>query len=108
MKGAGDGSNRVFGRASDAGLPVAAGGGTVATPVGPATGTTAAGAAAGAAGPAFKDVNALPLVSPQVAAAIKAAVMAEAQQAAPAEAAGRADAPRGTGRVIGRLKAGVR
>jgi hypothetical protein len=84
MKGPGDGSNRdvtprfvVFGRAGDTGGPglavVPGDGGTV----GDGTGAEAAAAA----GAPFKDVNTLPTVSAQVAAAIKAAAMAEGQLA---------------------------
>jgi hypothetical protein len=87
MKGPGDGSNQdatprfvTFGRLGD----------TVATAVSPAD-ITGAGKKAPAGGTApgkpFKDVNALPVVTPVVAAAIKAAAMAEGnlpdQSAAP-------------------------
>jgi hypothetical protein len=92
MQGPGDGSNRdatprlvIFGRASDARPAVAAGvaPGTVAPP---APGTGGVVSTQVIAGPPFKDVNALPTVSPQVAAAVKLAAMAEAQRALPAEA----------------------
>jgi hypothetical protein len=86
MQGQGDGSNRdstprfvVFGRAGDVGAAV----------VGAPTGIVVGGRPnigvvdATVTGPAFTDVNALPVVSPQVAAAVKAAAMAEAQQAQP-------------------------
>jgi len=92
MKGQGDGSNRdatprfvVFGRTSDARPAMAVAGDTIGV-----TSADVIAARTGVAGldvgPPFSDVNSLPLVSPQVAAAIKAAAMAEAQLAMPPEA----------------------
>src|SRR5205085_12046243 len=97
MKGPEDGSNRdatprfvVFGRAADAGLiaPVVTPPSVVTippvvTPVSPTTVTPSPGVAvvtAVSVGPPFKDVNALPVVIPTVAAAIKNAAMVEGQQ----------------------------
>jgi hypothetical protein len=91
MKGQGDGSNRdasprfvIFGRAGDtqASAPVGSGGGGAPGDVGTADGVGAEGLSA-AIGPPFTDVNALPVVSPQVAATILAAAMAIGQQAMP-------------------------
>jgi len=95
MKGPEDGSNRdctprfvVFGRAGDVTEPVTVP--PIPTPA-PVTGTTVVpvpGTGAGpvaisAAGQPFKDVDSLPTVSAPVAAAIKAAAMAEGQGVTP-------------------------
>jgi hypothetical protein len=89
MKGPGDGSNRdvtprlvIFGRAGDAEPAIGAGISGVVGLTGAGTpGDTAA--ARSTAGPPFRDINALPVVNAEVAAAIKAAAMAEGQLAAP-------------------------
>ncbi len=80
MKGPGDGSNRdatprfvVFGRTRDVGAQAPAGPGPVDS-------------GGVADGQPFHDVNALPTVSPEVAAVIKAAVMAEGERMLPPEA----------------------
>jgi hypothetical protein len=103
MKAPGQGTNRdvtprfvMFGRTSDAGpsaAPGVAGGQTVGTPV--TGGTVTSGVVTGGAGGAGDqtgtsaqfDIDSLPLVSPQVAAVIKAAAMAAGQHAFAAEEA---------------------
>lgn len=97
MKGPGDGSNRdstprfvVFGRASDTGVVgggINVGGGTGVV-IAPGGGGGTAGEAPVveiAAGTPFKDVNSLPRVSNSVAAAIKAAAVAEGNKQTPIE-----------------------
>lgn len=94
MIGPADGSNRdctprfvVFGRAGDVAEPIAV---VPSIPIPPPTagaGVVGAGVSVGAApvaaGAAFKDVNSLPTVNAAVAAAIKAAAMAEGQATLP-------------------------
>lgn len=95
MKGPGDGSNRdstprfvVFGRASDTGIVAGGiniGGGTGVISIPGSGGGVGAPVVESGAGPAFKDVNSLPIVSASVAAAIKAAAIAEGNQQSPIE-----------------------
>lgn len=90
MKGKGDGSNRdvtprfvMFGRAGDAKISgVVPSGPPPGTPTGPPPGPEPGPepVGAGAVGPPFKDVNALPTVSAAVASQIKAASMAEGRR----------------------------
>jgi hypothetical protein len=89
MKGTGDGSNRdvtprlvIFGRASGAGAGAGGGAAVDGGQVQPGA-LVDTEAERAIAGPAFRDVNALPIVNAQVAAAVKAAAMAEGQRAMP-------------------------